>query len=200
MPKRKPKQTGPAKSAPKTPTESAPLNPKQEQFCQEYLVDLNGTQAAIRAGYSDKTANEQSSQLLAKLHIQARVAELQAARGQRLEVTQDQVLREFAKLAFANMQDFITVQPDGTAYVDLSKLTREQAAALQEVVVDEYTDGRGKTAREVKRIRIKLADKKSALDSVAKHLGMFVERLQVDLTAGALEQAIARGRKRAGKA
>ena len=101
------------------------LNPKQEGFCQEYLVDLNGTQATIRAGYSPQTANEQSSQLLAKLNVQDRVAELQAARAQRLKVTQDQVVREFAKLAFVNMQDFITVQAHGSAYTDLSKLTHD---------------------------------------------------------------------------
>ena len=129
------------------------LNPKQERFCQECLVDLNGTQAAIRAGYSPHTANEQSSQLLAKLNVQDRVAELQAARAQRLKVTQDQVVREFAKLAFVNMQDFITVQADGSAYTDLSKLTRDQAAAIQEITVNQYTEGRGDAARNVKRGR-----------------------------------------------
>lgn len=62
------------------------LEPKQERFCQEYVVDLNGTQAAIRAGYSQKTANEQSSQLLAKLNIKERIEELQKAIADSLEV------------------------------------------------------------------------------------------------------------------
>jgi phage terminase small subunit len=70
--------------------------------------------------------------------VQDRVAELQAARVQLLKVTQDQVVREFAKLAFVNMQDFITVQADGSAYTDLSKLTRDQAVAIQEITVDQY--------------------------------------------------------------
>ena len=153
------------------------LNPKQARFCDEYLVDLNATQAAIRAGYSQKTAGEIGYELLKKPEVQARIAELQAARAKRMEVTQDQVLREFAKVAFANLQDYIQVQEDGSAYVDLSTMTREQAAALQEITVDEYVDGRGDNARNVKRVRIKLASKQAALDSLAKHLGMFVERI-----------------------
>jgi phage terminase small subunit len=76
-------------------------------------------------------------QPISKLNVQDRVAELQAARVQLLKVTQDQVVREFAKLAFVNMQDFITVQADGSAYTDLSKLTRDQAVAIQEITVDQ---------------------------------------------------------------
>lgn len=69
------------------------LTTKQEQFCQEYLIDLNATQAAIRAGYSSKTANEQGTQNLVKLSIQHRLKELQEARQQRTKVTQDYVLK-----------------------------------------------------------------------------------------------------------
>lgn len=69
------------------------LTDKQEKFCQEYLIDLNATQAAIRAGYSKKTANEQGAQNLAKLSVQARLKELQSARQERTEITQDYVLK-----------------------------------------------------------------------------------------------------------
>ena len=71
------------------------MTPKQTRFVQEYLIDLNATQAAIRAGYSKRTANEQGSQLLAKLNIQAAVAEGQAAIAERVEVTQDWLIAEF---------------------------------------------------------------------------------------------------------
>ena len=134
--------------------------------------------------------------LLAKRNVQDRAAELQAPRAQPLKVTQDQVVREFAKLAFVNMQYFITVQADGSAYTDLSKLTRDQAAAIQEITVDQYTEGRGDAARNVKRVKIKLADKKGALDSLAKHLGMFTDRMQMQVT-GSLAEAIKEGWKRA---
>lgn len=69
------------------------LTDKQELFCQEYLVDLNATQAAIRAGYSEKTANEQGSQNLAKLSISTRIAELQKGRADRLEVSQNDIIK-----------------------------------------------------------------------------------------------------------
>lgn len=68
------------------------LTPKQKAFCEEYLIDLNATQAAIRAGYSEKTAKEQGCQHLTKLNIQTRIIELQSARSERTEITSDYVL------------------------------------------------------------------------------------------------------------
>lgn len=82
------------------------LTPKQERFCREYVVDLNGTQAAIRAGYSAKTANEQSSQLLAKLHIQSFISGLAKEQNDALELKAEDTLREIAKLAYADPGDF----------------------------------------------------------------------------------------------
>jgi len=69
------------------------LTPKQAQFCQEYLIDLNATKAAERAGYSAKTANEQGSRLLANVSIQAELKKLQTKRAEKIEVTQDYVLK-----------------------------------------------------------------------------------------------------------
>jgi phage terminase small subunit len=159
------------------------LTPKQQRFVDEYLIDLNATQAAIRAGYSKDTANEQGSQNLAKLSIQSAIAERQTKLAEKLEITQERVLAEYAKLGFANMLDYVTVQEDGSAYVDLSALTREQAAAIQEMTVDEYTEGKGEDARGVKKVKIKLSDKRGALDSIGKHLGMFIERnVNIDVT------------------
>ncbi len=75
------------------------LTPKQARFVEEYLLDLNATQAAIRAGYSKKTANEQGSQLLAKLSVRQAVAEAQAIRSKRTEITQDEVIQGLKKEA-----------------------------------------------------------------------------------------------------
>jgi len=168
------------------------LAPKQEQFCREYLADLNATQAAIRSGYSKKTANEQGSRLLANVSVSARIAQLRSEQAKRLDITADRVLKEFGKLAFSNLGDYFKVQPDGSAVVDLTALTPDQAAALQEITVDEYTEGTGKGARQVKKIRIKLGDKKGALDSIAKHFGMFTNK-EVDpsaLAAGTVQVSI----------
>lgn len=76
------------------------LTAKQAAFVREYLVDLNATQAAIRAGYSKKTANVIASELLAKPNIQSAIQEEMKKRAERTEITADKVLKEFAKLAF----------------------------------------------------------------------------------------------------
>ena len=152
------------------------LTDKQRAFIEEYLVDLNATQAAVRAGYSEKTARQMGSENLSKPDIQAVIAEEQLKRSTRTEITADKVLKELALLGFANMEDYIRIGTNGDPYIDLSELTREQAAAISEVAVDDYVDGRGKDAREVKKVRLKFHDKKGALVEIGKHLGMFVER------------------------
>lgn len=80
------------------------LNEKQKQFCDEYLIDLNGTQAAIRAGYSPKTANEQAARLLANVSIQDYIAELQNKRNKRVQITQDEVVEKIIEVANRCMQ------------------------------------------------------------------------------------------------
>lgn len=155
---------------------STELTAKQQRFVDEYLVDLNATQAAIRAGYSEKTARSTGSENLTKPNIQAAITEGRRKQSKRTEITADRVLAELALLGFANMEDYIRIDNDGDPYINLSELTREQAAAISEVAVDDYTEGRGKNARDVRKVRIKFHDKKGALVEIGKHLGMFVER------------------------
>jgi phage terminase small subunit len=156
--------------------ENKPLTPKQKRFVEEYLIDLNAAGAAERAGYSANAANVEGCRLMKKSHIAAAIRAAQGARSERMQITADQVLAEYAKLGFANMLDYIRVNDQGEAYVDFTKLTREQAAAIAEVTSEVYQEGRGEDAKDVKRTKFKLADKKGALDSIAKHLGMFVDR------------------------
>jgi phage terminase small subunit len=152
------------------------LSPRQQRFCVEFIVDLNGEQAAIRAHYSPRTARSQASRLLTKANIRAEIERLQAKRSERTEITADRVLTELAKLGFANMADYMVSGPNGDPYLDFSALSREQAAALQEVSVEDFIDGRGEDARQVKRVKFKLADKRAALVDIGRHLGMFKER------------------------
>ena len=86
------------------------LTDKQERFCLEYVIDLNGTQAAIRAGYSEKTAQEQSSQHLSKLIIQQRIAELQKDKGIRCQFNADNVFNALVKQATFDIKDIISVK------------------------------------------------------------------------------------------
>ncbi len=83
------------------------MTQKQKRFVEEYLIDLNATKAAIRAGYSPKTANEQGSQNLAKVSIQAAIDKAMAERSRRTGINQDRVVQELAKLALLNPVDVI---------------------------------------------------------------------------------------------
>jgi phage terminase small subunit len=161
------------------------LKPRQARFVAEYLIDLNATQAAIRAGYSAKHADVNGPRLLGNAGIAAAIAAGQADRGKRTGITADRVLAEYGKIAFANMGDYMRPGANGDPTLDFSGLTRDQKAALAEVTVDSYVEGGGEDARAVKRVRFKLGDKLHALDSVAKHLGMFKEQHEVTGKDGA---------------
>lgn len=157
----------------------AGLNPKQQRFVAEYLVDLNATQAAIRAGYSEKTAKQIGSRLLTHVDVSKAIEAGQAKLAAKHGVTLERIVSELALLGFSNMQDYMRGGKDGDPYLDFSELTREQAAALTEVTVEDFKDGRGDGARDVRRVKFKLADKRAALVDLGKHLGMFTEKMQV---------------------
>jgi len=151
----------------------AELTPKQERFCLEYVVDLNATQAAIRAGYAEGSAKVTASRLLSNANVAARIAELQEKTARKVEITAEAIANELALLAFANMEDYAKVGGD------LSKLTREQLAAIQEAVFEELEDG-----KVVRRTKIKLAGKRESLETLGRYLGLEVERrlnINVDL-------------------
>lgn len=152
------------------------LTAKQRLFIAEYLVDRNAAGAARRAGYSERTARKIGQENLTKPDIRAAIEQETAERLDQLGVRADAVLSELARMGFSNMRDYMNVTADGDAYLDLSELTREQAAAIQEVTVDDYTEGRGEDAREVKRLKVKLADKKGPLELLGKHLKLFTEK------------------------
>jgi phage terminase small subunit len=154
------------------------MSPKQQRFIDEYLVDLNAAAAARRAGYSARTARAIGYEHLTKPHIQAALTEAMNARARRTEITADRVLQELALIGFANMADYMRAGPAGDPVLDFSALTRDQAAALVEVTVEDFVDGRGEDARAVRRVKFKLADKRAALVDMGKHLGMFIERIK----------------------
>ena len=154
------------------------LTPKQQRFIEEYLIDLNATQAAIRAGYSEKTAGSIGHENLTKPEIQEALTLRRQVIAVATDITPEKVISELAKLGFSNMQDFIRITSSGDPMADLSNLTRDQAAALAEFTVEDFTDGRGEDARDVRRVKFKLADKRAALVDIGKHLGIFKERVE----------------------
>ncbi|MFP2873738.1 terminase small subunit [Acetobacter tropicalis] len=151
----------------------AGLNDKQRRFVEEYLVDLNATQAAVRAGYSEKTAHSIGQRLLKNVEIQNAISEAQNSRSKRTQITQDRVLQEFAKIGFSDIRSLFT--EDGNLR-PLSDLSADAAAALSsvEVVTKNLGDG------EVEYVhKIKLWDKVGSLTQIGRHLGMFVDKTEV---------------------
>jgi len=147
------------------------LTDRQEMFCQEYLVDLCLTQAYIRAGYSKKSATVGSSKLLVNPNIQARIKELKDLRAKRLEITQDMVLRELARLAFSNMKKFARWHSDIVDLVDSETISDEDAACVASLS-QTITENGG-------TISFKLHDKTRPLELLGKHLGMFGDKKEI---------------------
>lgn len=152
------------------------LTPKQDRFCREYLIDLNATQAAIRSGYSARTAESQGSTLLRNPKVSQRVQELQNKKAEKLDVTVDRVLAEYAKIAFFDPSKIFKSDKHGDPYIDVADMKGDDWSGVSSIQSEDYLDGRGEDAREVKKVKVTLADKKGALDSLAKHLGMFKDK------------------------
>lgn len=148
---------------------------RQQLFAKEYVIDLNATRAAIAAGYAEKAASQVASQVLRNPKVIALIDKEMTRRATKLGVSADKVLEELQRLAFANINDYIRINADGHADVDLTKLTRDQAAAIQEIKVD-TTGGTGDgERRQVLRTTFKLADKGANLERLGKHLKLFTD-------------------------
>lgn len=109
------------------------LNPKQQRFCQEYVIDLNATNAAIRAGYSEKWARSGGAKLLANAAIQSRIAELQDERARRTQISADSVVERLAVEAFSSIEGIVTVENGEVKIADTKKLSSRQLATIQSI-------------------------------------------------------------------
>lgn len=154
------------------------MTPKQQAFVREYLVDLCGTKAAIRAGYAERSAKKIAHELLQKPEIQEQLQVAMAARARRVDVTADRVLQELARVAFFDPRRLL--RPDGTP-IPVNELDDETAAALTGMDVLEEYEGTGRDRVFVGYTKkVKVADKVAALGLAMRHLGMLKDR--VDLT------------------
>jgi phage terminase small subunit len=150
------------------------LTPKRRRFVEEYLIDLVGTQAAIRAGFSVKNADKIASQLLGDTRVSTCIKMAMAERSKRTGITADRVLEELAKIAFVNPDDFIDLN-EGTV---MSGSHRNDTAAIASVKVKTIPTENG----DIVEREVKLLDKVKALEMAGKHVGMFTDKLEVNLT------------------
>lgn len=165
------------------------MTPKQEAFVREYLIDLNATQAAIRAGYSAATAYSQGQRLLKDVEVAAAIEKAMAERSMRTNITQDQVVRELARIGFVDIRKVVTWtngsagfdedEAEETGEVRISvanfvmltpsdEIDAETAAAISEI--SQTKDG---------ALKVKLHDKRAALVDLGRHLGMFKDKVEV---------------------
>ena len=147
---------------------------KYRSFVRHYFGDClhNATQAAIAAGYSRRSGRQRGAELLANRVVLSLLEEFERTQLAKFHVRKDKVLSELARLGFSNMADYITVE-NGEARIDLSRMTVEQAAAIQEITVEETGEGKGEERRAVIRTKLKLANKREALELLGRHLKLF---------------------------
>jgi phage terminase small subunit len=142
------------------------LTDKQERFCQEFIIDMNATQAALRSGYSGKTAHSIGAENLTKPEIQSRLTELKKVLSEKVSITQEMVLNELAKVGFSNLQDYFE---DDLSPKSLSELSESKGRALSSIKKTIVTYEGGST----ETVEFKLHDKIKSLELLGKHLGFF---------------------------
>ena len=152
------------------------LTARQERFAREYVACGCGKASAIAAGYKAHSAESTSSRMIRNVKVAARIAELQAKVAERLEITSDMIAQEYAKIAFSNIRDYLKFGPDGVKLKDHEEIPPDELAAI-EMVSETITENGGS-------LKFKLYDKKSALDSLAKHLGMSVDKKEISGPGG----------------
>jgi phage terminase small subunit len=175
------------------------LTDKQEAFCQEYLVDLNATKAAIKAGYSERSASVLAVKLMNKPQVQERIQELQQKRAARTEVSADRVVEELKVIAFSKVTDFLEVR-EVERSIGLKKKTpieedfddeddEEEPLTVKYNSVSVFQTSEMNQAaipaiaaiKEGKNgIELKLHDKTKALELLARHLGMLKDNLNLN--------------------
>lgn len=153
----------------------AKLTAKQQKFADEYLIDLNATQAAIRAGYSPRSAGTNADKLLKNTKIRAYIDERMAEHSARTGVNQERIIRELARIAFLDPTQLVNM--DSAEILD--DTSADDRAAIASVKVKSMTGETDMIERE-----IRFADKIKALELLGKRFGMWLDRQQVDGTVG----------------
>ena len=166
------------------------LSPKMQRFCEEYIKDLNGTQSAIRSGYSEKTACEQSSRMLAKVNIQDRIAELARDVTSRNGVTPQRILQELAMLGFSRIDDYIAIEEGGGIRLKtFDQIGDDKIGAIKAIkedrVIHEKADG-SETTIVHDKTRYELHDKIRPLVK----LGEYVKLFETELPPGDVPQMV----------
>lgn len=171
------------------------LSDKQERFCQEYILDLNATQAGIRAGYSEKTAGSQAHELLKKPEISARIEELKLQRSERTKIDADWLLQRLAAEAEADVSDLYDEHGNLLPVKEWPKIWRK--GLVQSIDIETLSNDEGDGGAIVKKIRV--SDRIKRLELIGKHIAVQAFQENVNHTGlDALAERLARAKLRAG--
>lgn len=163
----------------------------QKMFCDEYLKSLNATEAykvAYPSCKKDETARANSSRLLTNANIKEYIEEQMKEREKRTKVTQDRVVKEFAKIAFLNPKKLFD---DNGCLKDISEIDDETAGAIAGIEVFEEYQGHGEDREYIGRTKkIKIADKVKSLENLGRHLGMFKDKIEISKPTSEITEEI----------
>tara|TARA_R110000824_G_scaffold358419_2_gene545962 strand:+ start:540 stop:1118 length:579 start_codon:yes stop_codon:yes gene_type:complete len=172
------------------------LKHKHKVAADHWLIHINQTKAMLAAGYSKMTAGHEQSIVFDREDVKLYIQDKRRIMGDKAEVSAEYIIRKYKEIIEANMGEVLVIDDEGRGTVDLNKASPAFMASLSSYSADEFSEGRGKTKREGKRIRVQLQDKLRALEALGRHLGLFNDKItiegQVDLV-----QRIQQGRERA---
>jgi len=161
---------------------SRPINRKEKMFCAQYMIDHNGAQAAIRAGYSAKTAKVVAAQLIARPHIKTYLNDLIAKQQERVQITADRVVKELAVIAFCDIRQAFDANGK---LINPKDMPEEVARAIASIDTEELFewDAENKTKEYIgDSKKLKFCDKVRALEALGRHFKMFTDRVEVDIS------------------
>ena len=156
------------------------LTEKEEAFCQQYLIDFNGARAARAAGYSEDSARSIAAENLTKLHIRARIQELRAEMGKAFNITRERIAQEYSRIAFFDIKKAFDEEGE---LIPITQLDDDTSAAIAgiEVSNDWEKDENNRPVIVGQLKKIKISDKRSALDSLVKLMG-YAEPSKTEIT------------------
>jgi phage terminase small subunit len=146
------------------------LTEQQKKFCREYMKDFNGTQAAIRAGYSKKSAGEQATRLLGNVNAQKFITSLQGKAADKHEGLADEIVAELKKIGFSDIKKFLD---SGNTIKDISQLPSELTTCVESVKKTETEFGDEERGGTKTSVQFKLHSKLDALEKLAKYVGLY---------------------------
>jgi len=157
------------------------LTDKQAMFVKEYIIDLNATQAAIRAGYSENSARQIASTMLSNHNIQDAIQKEMDKRSKRTEITQDRVLKELALIGFMDIRKAFDAKGQLLSIPDMPEEVARAIGGIDHQVIGTGDDQIGLTSK------IKIIDKKGSLELLGKHLKLFTDKTEVSGALGVVD-------------